>query len=355
MDEFARRRLHLLRKMEEEKIDHFLISGAVNRYYLSGFELNDPQCNESSGFLLLSRDGEMRLFTDPRYELAAISAVGRENFTLYRQNKFEILSEYLKKKKIDNLFFEPVHLSFDSYSKLEKQGIELLPADRLFVEKQRMIKEDREIKALEESCALNHEVFSRIQEFLRPGISEKELAWEAEKLFRSLGAEDLSFSTIAAFGPNAAMAHAIPGERLLKDRDLVLVDMGGRLHDYCSDQTRSFWVGKESSRFLEVKEMVTEAQERAISEIRPGLEFKEAYYTARNYFQELGVDSYFTHALGHGIGLETHEPPSLAPTAEGCFRENMVVTVEPGLYYPKWGGVRWEYMIHVQKDGARVL
>lgn len=354
MDKFANRRHKLLQRMEEEGIDHLLITGAINRYYLSGFELGDPQCNESAGFLLLGRDC-VQLFTDPRYEQAAENAIGRDNLSIYRQNKFEVLAEFLGKKNIQNLYFEPVHLNFESYSNLRDKGLKLFPADRLFVEKLRMIKEDGEIEALEASCALNHRVFSQIQEFLRPGISEKELAWEVERLYRSQGAEELSFSTIAAFGPNAALPHAIPGDVPLKENDLVLLDMGCRLNDYCSDQTRTFHVGSDDSRFDEVKEMVREAQGRAIKEIKPGMEFREAYALSRDYFREKGVDSYFTHALGHGIGLETHEPPSLAPTAEGSFQENMVVTVEPGLYYPQWGGIRWEYMIHVQKHGACVL
>lgn len=354
MDIFANRRHKLLQRMQEEGIDHLLITGAVNRYYLSGFELGDPQCNESAGFLLLGRDC-VQLFTDPRYERAAEKALGRENLSIYRQNKFEVLSEFLGKKNIQTLYFEPVHLSFEAYSKLRDKGVDLFPADRLFVEKQRMIKENGEIERIEASCALNHRVFSRIRDFLRPGISEKELAWEVERLYRSQGAEELSFSTIAAFGPNAALPHAIPGDVPLKENDLVLLDMGCRLNDYCSDQTRTFHVGPKDNRFEEVKEMVVEAQDRAIKEIKPGMEFREAYAVSRDYFREMGVEKYFTHALGHGIGLETHEPPSLAPKAEGVFQENMVVTVEPGLYYPQWGGIRWEYMIHVKKDGARVL
>ncbi|MFO7816145.1 MAG: M24 family metallopeptidase [Thermodesulfobacteriota bacterium] len=354
MDKFERRRKRVRRKMQEENIEYILISGAFNRFYLSGFELGDPQCNESAGYLLLGQD-EACIFTDPRYEQAAVKCMSDKNVVVYRQNKYAVLAEYLKRNNIEKLFFEPEHMSCATYFKFEEQNIALAPADRLFVEKIRMIKEEDEIAALETSCALNHKVFKQIEEFLRPGISEKELAWEVERLYRQQGAEALSFPTIAAFGPNAALPHAVPGDIRLEDNNIVLLDMGCRLNDYCSDQTRTFYVGSEDQEFNRVKDRVIKAQKSAVRQIKPEMEIKDAYFIARDYFKEYGVDEYFTHALGHGIGLETHEPPSISPVAKGRFEAGMVVTVEPGLYYNGWGGVRWENMICVEEHGARIL
>ncbi len=353
MDVFQKRRQRLRQKMQEQGLQFLLISGDKNRYYLSGFELSDPQCNESAGFFLLGQE-EICLFTDPRYEQTAEDCLGADSICVYRQNKAEKIRDFLHERKIKNLHFEPLHLSCETYFQLQKEGVTLNPAPRLFVEEERMIKDEEEIKALERSCSLNHKVFEQVQDYLYPGIKESELAWEVEKLFRSQGAEELSFSTIAAFGKKGALPHAVPGERVLKENDCVLLDMGCRMNGYCSDQSRSFLVG-EVNRFKEVISMVQEAQKKAIEEIKPGMEIKEAYALARECFRKYGEDNRFIHALGHGIGLETHEPPSLSPLAEGVFKPGMVVTVEPGLYYPHWGGVRWEHMVHVQENGARVL
>ncbi|MCF8040085.1 MAG: M24 family metallopeptidase, partial [Desulfohalobiaceae bacterium] len=200
------------------------------------------------------------------------------------------------------------------------------------------------------------EVFSGIQGFVLSGVSESGLAWEAEKMFRENGASELAFAPIVAFGPNGALPHSIPGARVLEDNLPVLMDMGGRKKEYCSDQTRSFWNGEEPSDiFKRTLEQVQEAQRLAIEAIRPGMELKDLYRVAYDFFAGRGVEKHFTHGLGHGIGLETHEFPGIGPKSVGILEPGMVITVEPGLYYPDWGGVRWEHMVLVTEDGARVL
>ena len=143
---------------------------------------------------------------------------------------------------------------------------------------------------------------------------------------------------------------------MVRENDMVLIDTGCRLEDYNSDQTRTFWVGDTpSDRFKETMDLVQASQQAAIDVIRPGLTYFEAYQVAYSVFEQAGVEKLFTHGLGHGIGLETHEPPSLSKAAKGELKAGMVVTVEPGLYDPKWGGIRWEYQVLVTEDGCRIM
>jgi Xaa-Pro aminopeptidase len=224
------------------------------------------------------------------------------------------------------------------------------------VERLRVIKDMDEIARMERSNALNHRVFAMVPELLEPGRTEMDVAWDLEKLFRDNGASELAFPSIVAVGPNGALPHAIPGQDRVLGECPVLVDMGCRLDGYCSDQTRTFWVGEHpTDAFRATLELVQEAQARAIERMRPGEPASGAYKAARDYFARHGVADHFTHSLGHGVGLDTHEAPSANPSNDAPFQPGMVVTAEPGLYYPEWGGVRWEYMVLITETGARVL
>jgi Xaa-Pro aminopeptidase len=350
---FEKRRDRLRERMAREGADRFLVLHAANRYYLSGFELHDPQCNESAGALLIDSRGDDWLLTDPRYEEAACRVWSRERVFIYKGKRPQAIAEFLKGG--GPVHFEPSAVTIDFHEALSPH-VALTPA-RGWVEDLRALKEEDEVEALRRSCAVNHGVMEWVaRELLRPGMTEEEAAWEIEKRFRENGASELAFSPIVAVGPNGALPHAIPGSTRMAEESPLLVDVGGRVGAYCSDQTRTFWVGKRPSQeFERTMALVREAQERAIAALRPGLQLREAYETAMRFFQDRGVGSRFTHSLGHGIGLETHEYPSLGPTAEGTLKEGMVVTVEPGLYYPQWGGVRWEYMVLITADGAQVL
>jgi Xaa-Pro aminopeptidase len=187
-------------------------------------------------------------------------------------------------------------------------------------------------------------------------MTERDVAWLLERLFREGGAEGLSFAPIVGFGPNGALPHATPGEARLQPETPVLIDMGGRLDGYCSDQTRTWWIGqKPSDAFRRTLDLVRGAQRLAIDRVGPGVSTDELHDTAREHFARHGVADRFTHSLGHGIGLETHEAPGVGPIRPTVLRPGMVITVEPGLYYPEWGGVRWEHMVVVTEDGHEVL
>ncbi len=351
---YSARREKLRPILAREGLDALLVSLAANRFYLSGFELHDPQCNESAGYLLVTRDGSDWLLTDPRYTDAALRLWDEGQVFIYTQARNERIREFLAGLGLGAIGIEAQALCVQAWLDFSS-GLTLKPV-RSLVEELRIIKEPAEIERMRASCALNHEVFGLAPGLLVPGKTEAALAWELEQAFRNRGASELSFETIVGVGPNAALPHAIPGATTIRDNELVLVDMGCRLGDYCSDQTRTFWVGdKPSERFRRTMELVRGAQQAAIDTIRPGLSAREAYLAAWNFLDGHGVAQQFTHGLGHGIGLETHEPPSLGRLSEVVLRPGMLVTVEPGLYDPAWGGIRWEYMILVTEDGCELL
>lgn len=350
----AARRDRLRPLIQESGLGALLVNYAANRFYLSGFELHDPQCNETSGWLLVTAYGPDWLLTDGRFTDAAGRLFPPEHVFTYRPPRLASVREFIKKLDLGPIGFQPCALSVSDHQELTKD-LDMVAAPRL-VEKLRVIKEPGEVERMRASCALNHAVFAQTPDLLVPGKTEAQVAWELEKAFRDQGAEELSFASIVGVGPNAALPHAIPGRDVVREGDLVLVDMGCRLNDYCSDQTRTFWVGgMPSARFEDTMAMVRQAQDKAIDAMGPGMSFAEAYRVAREHFESLGVENMFTHGLGHGIGLETHEPPSLSPRASGELQPGMIVTVEPGLYDAAWGGIRWEYMVLITDNGTEIL
>lgn len=355
---FAARRERLRARMAEENLPALLVNHAANRYYLSGFELHDSQCNESVGWLVILADkragGRDLLLTDARFTDAAKRLWPEEDLVIYGPGKHAALAERLHALGVRTLGFDPKAVNVFDYEAL-REHFELAPSSGL-VEALRRVKEPAEIELLRAACGLNHRVMRALPDVLVPGMSESEASWAIERLFREAGAEGLSFPSIVGVNQNAALPHAIPGDTKIPREGLVLVDAGCRLAAYCSDQTRTFWVGREpTERFQETKRLVLDAQKAAMQVIRPGAKIVDSYHAARRVFEDAGVAAQFTHSLGHGIGLETHEGPSLSPRAEGVFVPGMVVTVEPGLYDAAWGGIRWEYMVVVTDTGCAAL
>lgn len=358
---YARRRDRLRRLMAARGLDALLVSRAANRFYLSGFELHDPQCNESAGRLVITADGGDWLATDSRYADAAARLWDRERVFLYGGDAAGDLARLLRRcgaragfeaQGVSHAFARNLAARAGRFPSLEA-------ADGL-VERLRRIKEPEEIAAMERSFALNHRLLRHVEEGLARGDwrgrEERELAWEIERFFRENGAEGLAFASIVAAGPNGALPHAIPGAARIPAEGPVLVDVGCRVEGYCSDQTRTFWAGDAPGpEFSRALALVRAAQAEALAVMRPGLALADVYAAARAVFAREGVEDHFTHGLGHGVGLETHEAPSLSPRAAGALEPGMTVTVEPGLYYPRWGGVRWEHTVLVTEDGVRVF
>lgn len=353
-------RLEKLRKdLHDRSIDTFWALKGENRLYLSGFKGHDGQCDESAGSLFITRNRQL-LTTDSRYIEQAKKEAADFEPLCYTKGLVDLLPEILKDLKTERLGFEAGRLSCLQFQKvsdaLKEAGIsvDLIPCDEM-VESLRIIKEDFEIEAIKRSIAITELALTSILEGIAPGMSEKDVAWSIEKGIREKGAEEVSFPPIVASGENSALPHAIPTNRKIKTGEPILFDLGSRLNGYCSDMTRTVILGKPDTQFKDIVQIVYDAQQRAIESIRAGVSGKSVDKVARDHIYEKGFKGKFGHGLGHGVGLAVHENPALNPTQDIILESGMVVTVEPGIYIPGWGGVRLENMVVVRENGAEVL
>ena len=340
-------------------IDALLVLVSENRRYLSGFSADDTQFDESAGALLITAD-DLLLATDSRYELQARREAPASEVICYREGLAKQLPDMLQHLRIDRLGFESVRLSVQQHEAVKTElaksakSIQLLPVEDL-VEKLRIVKDETEVEQTRSALRIAEKAFTACLSHVRPGVTEKELAWMMEKGMREAGAEALSFSTIVAAGPNSALPHAVPGDRAVRQGEPILFDWGARLGGYCSDISRTVVLGKADGRFQKVFQTVLDAQRFAIDAIRPGASSREVDKIARDHIERKGYKGLFGHGLGHGTGLAIHEAPRLSPLKDFRLETGMVSTVEPGIYIPDWGGVRLENMIVVRESGAEVL
>lgn len=346
-------------RLKNKALDTLLVLRGENRRYLSGFTGEDGQFDESAGALFITLERQL-LATDSRYETQA--RMEAPDFEIYRlkDSLASSLPEVLTMLGTERLGFESVrisHLQFQTFQEeLSKAAlsVSLVPAIDL-VEEIRMIKDAEEITAIKESLALSESVFERVVHTLGAGATEKELAWAIEKGLREGGADSVAFPPIVASGPNAALPHAVPADRAVRQGEPILFDWGARLNGYCSDISRTLALGPPDETFQKVYQVVKDAQSMAIEAIKPGMSTQAVDRIARDHIVAKGFKDCFGHALGHGVGLATHEKPRLSPLKSMTLEAGMVTTVEPGIYMPGWGGVRIENMVVVTEDGALVL
>lgn len=355
-----KRRLAQLRKtLRRERLDGLLVMGPANRRYLTGFTPDDGQPGESSGAVLVS-DRAVILATDARYALTARDQATLAEVYVYARGLAASLPEILERAGVRRLGFEAEWVSAALRDRLVAswseagQKVELIPAEGL-VEQQRRVKDRQELALIQEALALTETAFQRVYETLAPGQTERQVAWEIEKAMRELGADDVAFPPIVAAGPNAAEPHAEPTDRPLQAGEPVLFDIGARTQGYRADMSRTVILGEPDDRFKAVYAVVRRALEAAVAGIRPGMDGAAADALAREVIAEAGWDENFGHALGHGVGLATHESPTLSAVRPTPLLPGMVFTLEPGVYLPEWGGVRLEQMVVLEKSGVRVL
>lgn len=352
---FEARRERVRSLLSQYNLEAILVCDAANRYYLSGFEMGDIHAHGHGGYVLITKKGRDILFTDSRYEEAAYRIWDKNNVLMYTSSAQNI-RDYLADIVQGTIGIEEYTMSVGFYNTLAQKNT-LIPADTL-VPQVRAIKEEAEIVLMKESVQLNHMLMEQIENLFHVGITERELAWKIEQYYKNAGASHLSFSSIVAFGANSALPHYESSQSniALRENSPVLIDCGCVYHAYCSDQTRTFWFGDSpSEEFERTYQLVREAQEKSIASLRAGMTCHDIYMVAYSYFEQHGVAQYFKHGLGHGIGIAVHESPYLRRNIMTPLEENMVVTIEPGLYYPQWGGVRLEYMVRVLQDGCEVL
>jgi Xaa-Pro aminopeptidase len=330
-----------------------------NRRYLSGFRAEDTQFTELSGSLLIS-EGQCVLVTDSRYASEAQKeAVDFEVSTL-KQGLVDSFPELVNQLGPEKLGFEEDYLTWGLHRQLTEKfkalspPIGLVPLSGL-VEEMREVKDALEVKALEASAELISTILDEVIAGLEPGLTEKEVAWQIECMAHEAGAERLAFPPIVASGPNSALPHALPTDRRLGKEEPIILDAGVRLRGYCSDITRTIFLGRPGPDLRKIYNTVRQAQLAALEEIRPGVDSIHPDAIARDVIRDAEFGEYFGHALGHGVGLATHERPRLGPQKPVKLKKGMVVTVEPGIYIPGKGGIRLEEMVVIEESGPRIL
>ena len=340
----------LAERLDQHGVDAMLVTGEANRRYLSGF-------TGTAATLLISKE-DRRLVTDSRYTVQATQQA--QGFDVIENvDTLGVVAAWVGERGVAQLGVESEHTSLKQHRELverlvkESQATEVKPLDGL-VEHQRIVKDTSELARLREAVRLADDVMSAAGEAVAVGMTERELSLELERRIREAG-DGPSFPTIVAGGPNAAMAHHAPGLRPFAPGEPVIVDLGVRLDGYCSDITRTFTAGDADAKFAEIYAIVLEAQAATEAGTRAGLTGRDADALARQVIADAGYGGNFGHGTGHGVGLEIHEAPTLSPRGENVLAAGAVVSVEPGIYLPGWGGVRIEDLVVVEPDGVDVL
>lgn len=334
--------------LSERALDAILITDLRNWRYLTGF-------TGDAGVLIVSQ-GQVLMVTDFRYyEQVGLQAPDCE---LVKAPKavHTTLAEVVTQQGFQTLGFESQHVTVETLGKWKAAMPQISWVETAnVVESLRQIKDADEIAKIEQAVHIADEAMAHIMGWIRPGMTEQEVAWELEVQMRTHGAEALSFPIIMASGPNGSMPHAGVTERTIAAGDPMVIDMGCVVGGYCSDLTRSFCVGEASEEYKKIWDTVLEAQLAVEAAIAPGVSGVDADEAARRVIYGAGYEGKFGHGTGHGVGLAIHEATRLSMTSTDTLREGMVVTVEPGIYIPGWGGVRIEDMVVVTEDGCRVL
>lgn len=334
--------------LQREKLDGILISNAFNMRYLSGF-------SGGTGYLLIT-DREAVIFTDSRYTIQAKEESDTFVVVELEDTYVELIGEWIKKEQIEVLGFEGGEVRVSDYLKWKEK----FPSKELRdvgkeIDLLRAIKTPKELEMLAEAERIGDKVFSKILEIIKPGMTELEVTAYLEFWMKQYGAERMSFDTIAASGLNSAKPHAVPGRKVIEKGDFLTMDFGCVYEGYCSDMTRTIVVGKADAKQKEIYQIVLEAQLAALEFIQEGKKGWEVDKIARDIITNAGYGENFGHGLGHSVGLFIHEEPRLSKKGNTTLKENMVVTVEPGIYVENFGGVRIEDMVVVTKEGCRNL
>jgi len=336
------------RVLEEQGLDGVLITRPENQRYLSGF-------TGGEGALVITRQATL-LLTDFRYFEQVAEEAPDFELVKVETKVAEVLKRLLKERGVKTLGFESTHLPFAQYQEWEDAtpGVKWVPTKEM-VETIRMLKDEGELAKIREAVSISDRACDYIRGFIKPGMTERRVAWELESFMRTHGAEAIAFAFIVASGPNGAKPHAVPQDKPIRAGELIVMDMGARVDGYNSDLTRTICVGEPDERAQEVYDIVLRAQLAAEQQARPGVTGEELDAVARTVIAEAGYGEQFGHRLGHGVGLAVHEKPGLGSTCTDILKAGAVCTIEPGIYIPGWGGVRIEDMVLFKEDAVEVL
>lgn len=345
--------LSFLGIIEEKGLDGFIVTSPVNIFYLTGFKGVSPIERES----ILIFNPQATLITAKLYQQEAKSLASRNlsvKIFTERNQIIKTCQDLLKKAK--RIGFEEENLTYAEFEKWKKAlpHAKLVPQKDL-VEAIRIVKSDDELKKIAKAQAISQKSFEALVKTIQPGQKEAEIAEKLMKIIENLGGQGLAFEPIVASGTNAALPHYVTGKKKIKKGEVLLLDFGAKYQDYCADLSRTIFIGRAKSDHLNIYDHVQKAQKQALLKVISGVKASEPYHTANEHFKKHKLDKYFIHGLGHGIGLEVHERPYLRPTIDEELGEKMVFSVEPGLYFPQWGGVRIEDLVVIKNGKAKVL
>ncbi len=343
---FPTRRARLRRKFSEHKIDALLLFNLRNIFYLTGF-------NGSDGALLLT-PSFTKLFVDGRYTEQADRQAGNIKVSEYK-DKIHGITCAIRRSRFKRIGFDADCLTFEAYKKIAA-GLDKVKLTPLTDELQllRACKDKTEINLMRKAAQISSSAISSLLPEIKHGVSERDLALQLEFNARKLGADSIAFEPIIASGKNAALPHAHPTDKKIKNGDFIVIDFGVKYKEYCSDETCTVAFGKLTNKQKHAYQAVKGAHDRAIALVKSNILASAVDSCARNAFSEK-YRPYFVHGAGHGIGLEVHEAPRLAPNSHDILDSQMVVTVEPGLYFPGQWGIRIEDTVLIKENGCEKL
>jgi len=335
-------------RFEDLKINGILLSNPFNRYYLSGF-------TGTSGYLFIGEDKSV-LITDSRYMKQAKEQCADIEVVDQGKDIYETFLKIIDYIKINRLGFEENHITLRQFSEYEKKlaDINLIPV-RGEIKRLREIKDKEEIIKITKAAEIADGAFSHILNYIKPGVHENEISLEIEYFMKRQGASAVSFDTIVASGERSAMPHGVASSKEIELGDTVTLDFGCIYEGYCSDMTRTVFVGEAKEEIKKIYEIVLKAQTSALEMLKAGLLCKDIDACARKIITAYGYGENFGHGLGHSLGLEIHEDPAISSKSERKLETDMVVTIEPGIYLEDIGGVRIEDLVLITKNGYENL
>lgn len=335
--------------MKDQNLPAFMVTRDDNRRYLSGF-------TGDSGFLIITPQHAI-LSTDSRFWEQAEGQVSSFQIHRGKGRQHEMIKSALElsgsPKRIGIESNVVTLAEFDIFQSVGAD-IEWVKTSGL-VEQVRAIKEAAELVSIQKAIDLAAEGFNHLMKQIKPGMTELQAAWILEVYLREHGSEGLGFDSIIASGPNGAMAHHEPGNRVIQKNEPIIIDWGARVDGYRSDNTRTITLGDGDAKYHEIYNLVNRAEENAIANVRGGMTGKAADSLSRDIINTAGYGDNFGHSLGHGVGLAIHEEPRLSQLSEGVLPVGSVVTIEPAVYIPGWGGVRLEDMVLLHNGGAKLM
>ncbi len=370
--DFGQRLARTRAAIAQAGLDGLLITSQYNRRYLTGFTAHDGDITESSGWVLVTPN--IFGLVAGTFQLSGVEdeivPSGVQVLSTDKATPWSVVAESIKADGAKRLGFEKDWISYDRYSRLNRElgtDAELIPADDM-VQMVRAVKDAAEIATMRRAADVADQAFEQLLTEIKVGMTEREIATLLEQHMVELGASGTSFPTIVACGPGGAQPHAVPTDRPVRPGEPLLIDFGCRVDGYCSDTTRTFCIGEPDPKLTELYAIVREAQDAGFKALADGVrKGREVDLAARQVIEDAGYGEQYFHSLGHGIGLAIHELPVTATLrvqtpeadAELAKREqlepNSVISNEPGIYIPGWGGVRLEDMVLVTADGYEIM